>query len=56
MVLDFCVYFNELLVVIMTELYGLRYFVSEPLKKRGNKFMCALIEENTLSRIEKNKC
>lgn len=31
MFLDFCVYFNELLVV-MTELYGLQYFVSKQLK------------------------
>lgn len=32
MFLDFCVYFNELLVVVMTELYGLQYFVSKQLK------------------------
>jgi len=30
--LDFCVYFNELLVAVVTELYGLKYFVCKQLE------------------------
>lgn len=35
MFLDFCFYFNELLAVAMTELFGLKYFVSKQLKYKG---------------------